>query len=256
MTWVAGGKHLFCARAISDVKITLEMNKNDIRYFDGVRKSHFIGQNMAVSFAGSIRLALKIIESLQQEFYPRLKDGMFQAPSVIMHKARRCIIHHYNKHKVDENERVEFLVFIVATNLNISTEMWKIVSPKFTPIQPTKPFEVLELGSGATAPEFRKLVKECSVGYYEVHHEDRKKDLIIPVGNVGMRYLFAQAIDYEKAGISRAMHIMLAYPYNMTIENLPEKPDGEFPHVASTWDEVKSIIKAQGITLKDCYAYA
>jgi hypothetical protein len=257
MTWVVGGKHLFCARAISDVQMTLTFKNGDKKYLDGVRKTHIIGANIFICFADSVRLGLKIIEDLQNSFYHRLDHALFANLPEIMRRMKRSIEYFYKKHKVEQNERVEFLVFIAPTVLFTEFGMWKLVSSKFSLIERQEPFEMLELGSGSIVAEYRDIVKRGSQGRYLVEQgEGQLSALVIPVGNVGIRSVFAEAIEYQKAGISRAMHITLLTHENLKIQKLPETPEGQFPVVAHTWAQVKDLLRKQKIVLADCYASA
>lgn len=257
MTWVVGGKHLFCARSISDIQVTLDLTDGRRIYIDGVQKVYPIGEKIVILFADSIRLAFAIIEDIKSDFLPRIDDRLYSNPNELMRQMTRIIKHSYKKHKRHKNERVEFLIFIAPTGQYTEFGMWKLVSPSFNLIERKKPFEMLELGSGSLIDDYRDIVARNSVGVYVIDRGDGElPDALIIMGKGALRYVFAEALDYQNQGISRAMHIMLITHNDITIETLPETPDGTFPKVATSWKELKEIIGKRGIRLADCYATA
>lgn len=257
LTWVVGGKHLFCARAISDVQVTLKLTNGKKTYFDAVQKVHTIGPKITILFADSIKLAFGIIEDLKENFYPRLDDRLYENPQEIMRRMVKSVKYFYEQNKTPVDNRVEFLVFISPTGTYTEFGMWKLVSPSFQLIERDKPFEMLELGSGSVISDYREIVNKNSVGVYFVDQGDGNLPIaVIPVGKVALQYVFAEALEYKNAGISGAMHITLVTHDEIIIKELPDTPDGVFPKVAKSWDELKKIIRDKGIKLAECYASA
>lgn len=257
MTWVVGGKHLFCARCMSDVQVTIQRKNRSDLYFDAVKKVYELGPGLAIAFAGSVKLAFELIEVLQKEFYPKLDKRLFEQPDEIIRKMRRYLLHFYKQKKTLSDEYVEFLVLAAPVRLLTEFGLWKMCAPDFKIIERQKPFELLELGSGATASEFREVVEKHSKGVYIVDMGPNEKPLLeIPVGKVALQYLFVEALDFRKAGISHAMHITLVTHNDIYIREFPETPERLFPKVASSWQEFKQLIRAKGISLADCYAFA
>jgi hypothetical protein len=257
MTWVVGGKHVFCARCISDVQVTLKLKNGPELYFDAVKKIHVIGPGLAVAFAGSIKLAFAIVDVLRNEFYPRLDQRRFSAPDEIARRMRRWIAHFYNKKKTLDGEKLEFLVLAAPTGLLTEFGLWKMCAPAFNIVQRQQPFEMLELGTGASTKAYREAIERHSKGVYIVDEgPGEKPTAVIPVGKVALQYVFAEALDYQTAGISRSMHITLVSHRGIVTRELPEKAFETFPRVADTWVELKRFIRAKGIAVADCYALA
>ncbi|WP_274864523.1 hypothetical protein [Serratia marcescens] len=257
MTWVVGGKHVFCARAISDIQVTLKLQNGQVKYYDSVRKVHKIGSKITILFADSIKLAFGIIDELQSNFLPTIDDRLYERPDEVMRRMVRHIKHYYKTHRTDIDNRVEFLVFISPTGEYTEFGMWKLVSPSFSLIESVKPFEMLELGSGSVVKDYRDIIKKNSVGYYLIDQGDGNlPDAVLPIGKVALKYIFAEAVEYQNAGISKPMHIMLITHNDIIIEELTEKPGGTFPKVADSWDELKKIMRCNGISLAECYASA
>ncbi|UAY90660.1 hypothetical protein KSL88_14095 [Pectobacterium polaris] len=257
MTWVVGGKHLFCARAISDVQVTIKLKNGQKQYYDAVRKVHKIGSKITILFADSIKLAFAIIDELQSNFLPTIDDRLYERPDEVMRRMVRHIKHYYKIHRTDIDNRVEFLVFISPTGEYTEFGMWKLVSPSFLLIESVRPFEMLELGSGSIVKDYRGIIEKNSQGYYLI---DRGKgvlpDAVVPVGRIALQYIFAEAIEYQNAGISKPMHIMLITHNDVIIDELSETPGGVFPSVANSWNELIKIMKSNGIALAECYAFA
>ncbi|EOW6517370.1 hypothetical protein ACOZX1_002591 [Cronobacter dublinensis] len=257
MTWVVGGKHLFCARAISDVQVTLRLQNGQTRYYNAVRKVHKIGEKITILFADSIKLAFSIIEELKNNFYPNIDDRLYVRPDEIMRRMVKHIKHFYKIHRTDIDNRVEFLVFISPTGEYTEFGMWKLVSPTFSLIETVRPFEMLEPGSGSIVKDYRGIIEKNSQGYYLIDRgEGVLPDAVVPIGRIALQYIFAEAIEYQNAGISKPMHIMLMTHNNVIIDELSEIPGGEFPHVANSWDELIKIMKNNNIALAECYASA
>lgn len=253
MTWVVGGKHLFCARCISDVQVTVPLTDGSKRYFDAVQKVHVLGPGLAIAFAGSIRLAFEIIEELKATFSRTMDPRLRARPDEIMVRMQRWIRHYYSKFS-RRDEYVEFLVLAAPSGLPsglfTSFGVWKVCAPKFNIIEPETAFQMLQLGSGANAEEFREAVKRHSVGVYEMDQGPGERPAaVIPVGKVALRYLFEEALDYRTAGVSQAMHITMVTHDSVVTQGLPEDPNGTFPRVASSWAELKKIVREKGIDL-------
>lgn len=254
---MVGGKHLFCARAISDVQVTLKLANGKTKYFDAVQKVHSIGPKITILFADSIKLAFGIIEDLKENFYPSIDDRLYENPEEIMRRMVKSIKYFYGQHKTLVDNRVEFLVFISPTGTYTEFGMWKLVSPSFRLIEREKPFEMLELGSGSVVSDYREIVNKNSVGVYMVEQgHGELPNAVIPIGKVALQYVFAEALEYKNAGISGAMHITLVTHDEVFIRELPDTPEGSFPKVAKSWDELKKLIHEKGITLAECYASA
>ncbi len=257
MTWVIGGKHLFCARCISDVEVTINHLDGRKEYYPAVKKVHEIGPGIIVCFADSIKLGFSIIEGLKNDFYPNLDSRLFQEPNEIIRQMLRYIKRNYEETKDELNKNVELLIMISPTGLYKEFGVYKLKSPNFTIIERQQPFEMLEIGSGSVIEDYREAVNKNSVGVYTVEDEDGGKPFaVIPIGKVAMQYIFAEALEYQNAGISKAMHITLLSHEETYIQELPEKPGERFPRVASTWVELQRFMKAKGILLASCYASA
>jgi hypothetical protein len=257
LTWVVGGKHVFCARALSDVQVTLTYPNGQKLFFDAVKKVHIIGPGITILFADSIKLAFGIIEELKKNFYPAIDPRLFENPKEIMRQMVRHIKFYYAKHRQHDKDRVEFLVFISPSGLYTEFGMWKLVSPSFQLIERKKPFEMLELGSGSALKDYRDIVKKNSQGLYFIDDPDGGlPNAIIPLGKVALEYIFAEALDYQNAGISKAMHITGITHEGIYIKQMPDVPDGAFPDVADSWEALKKVMGENGIKLAECYASA
>ncbi|EOY2410901.1 hypothetical protein ACP1PL_004303, partial [Yersinia enterocolitica] len=210
-----------------------------------------------ILFADSIKLAFGIIDDLRDNFCPNIDERLYERPDEIMRRMVKHIKHYYCIHKTDIDNRVEFLVFISPTGEYTDFGMWKLVSPSFSLIKNVKPFEMLELGSGSVVRDYRSIIEKNSVGYYLIDRgEGILPDAIVPVGKIALQYIFAEALEYQNAGISKPMHIMLITHGEIIIKELSEKPGGIFPEVANSWDELQKMMKSNGIALADCYASA
>lgn len=80
MTWVIAGKHLFCARCLADVHVTLSFQNRDTVYIDCIQKVHRIGKDLVVAFADSVRLGFFIVEKLKTECYGKLDRRICSNP--------------------------------------------------------------------------------------------------------------------------------------------------------------------------------
>jgi len=135
--------------------------------------------------------------------------------------------------------------------------MWKMVSPAFGLIERKEAFEMLEIGSGSIVREYRDIVQRNSVGVYVIDNgPDRLPDVLVPVGKQALKFVFAEALEYQNAGISKAMNITLLTHDEIFIRELPEKPEGEFPHVATSWEELSKLLGKKGIKIAECHALA
>lgn len=257
MTWVVGGKHVFCARALSDVQVTLTYPDGTKRYSDSVKKVHEIGPGVTILFADSIKLAFAIIEDLRINFYPTIDPRTFEAPKEIMRRLVKHIKFYFKKHQSHNKERVEFLVFISPTGIFTEFGMWKLTSPSFQLIERDKPFSMLELGSGSVLKDYRKIVNKNSTGFYLVDDpEGGLPAAVVPLGKVALEYIFAEALEFKNAGISLPMHITGITHQGVYIKELPEIPDGDFPVVANSWKELQKLLGKKGISLAECFASA
>lgn len=257
MTWIVGGKHLFCARALSDVQVTLTYPSGNKRYFDAVKKVHEIGPGVTVLFADSIKLAFAIIEDLKTNFYHTIDPRTFEAPEEIMRRLVKHIKFYFNKHQSHDKERVEFLVFISPTGIYTEFGMWKVVSPHFQLIERDKPFSMLELGSGSVLEDYREIVERNSTGVYIIDDPEGGLPVaVVPTGKVALEYIFAEALDFKNAGISLPMHITGITHQGIFIKELPETPGGKFPVVANSWEELRKILGRKGISLAESFASA
>ncbi|UKA28050.1 hypothetical protein [Photobacterium damselae] len=257
MTWVVGGKHLFCARSISDIEVTLRHPNKVEEYFDGVQKTHIIGPKLAISFADSIRLAFFIIEKLKKDFYPNLDERLFHQPDVLMAKLQKFIKYHYKKSRRSIREQVEFLVFIAPHGTYTEFGVYKLVSPYFIVTEPADAFDLMEIGSGSKVPEYRDIVKRHATPLIEVDRgPNQKPDGLIVAGKGLLQFLFAEAIEYKNAGISKSMQITLVTHDNISIHNLPENIDGSFPKVATSWRELQSMMRKRKVPIATAEAAA
>lgn len=257
LTWVVAGKHLFCARAISDVQVTLKLNNGKTVHINGVKKVHDLSQRITILFAGHIKLAFQIIEKLKSEYMSHIHDRLHQEPGEVMKKLKKAIKHYYNEFKTHDNDHVEFMLLVAPTGIFKDFGMWKLCSPCFSPVERKAPFEMLELGSGASVDEYRKIIENNAKGVYWIEQEgDKLPTIVIPVGKVALQYVFAEALEYQNAGISGAMHITLVTHNGIVTRELPEKPEGKFPKTASSWEELNKICRKHNIALGECIASA
>ncbi|MEE4077744.1 hypothetical protein [Pseudomonas viridiflava] len=257
MTWVVGGKHLFCARALSDVQVTITYPNGNKYYFDAVKKVHEIGPGLTILFADSIKLAFAIIEDLKVNFYRTIDPRTFKAPEEIMRRLVKYIKFYFNKHQNHGKERVEFLVFITPLGTYTEFGMWKVTSPHFQLIERDKPFSMLELGSGSVLEDYRKIVERNSKGVYIIDDpEGGLPTAVIPTGKVALEYIFAEALEFKNAGISLPMHITGITHEGVFIKELAETPTGKFPLVANSWQELIKILGGKGISLAGSLASA
>jgi len=80
--------------------------------------------------------------------------------------------------------------------------------------------------------------------------------LVIPTGKSDLQYLFAEAIEYQNAGISQPMHICRLSHNKTYIEALPFDLRAGFPEVATNWQTLVKILGEKGIKVGECIAYA
>jgi hypothetical protein len=222
-----------------------------------VQKVHKISDDIVIAFADCIRLAFAIIDGIRSEFMPKFDDRLLAEPEVVAQRLTRFIAYKY-KQRRRPGERVELMVFIRPKNeLSVSFGLWKLVSPHFNRQAPAQPFEMLEIGSGSLASEYRDLIRRGSKGFVEVPGENGEKPTaIVPVGKMGMQWLFAEALDHQVAGVSHAMHLMLLYPDGVILKERPQEPEAEFPSVATTWAELHADLQRRGIRVAACRALA
>lgn len=257
MTWVVGGRHVGCARCIADMQVTVKFPDNCALYFDAVQKIHPIGPGLVIAFAGSIKVALKIIKDLRDKFYGKLDKRLFASPIDVATKTVKAIKFFYNQSGIASDNYVEFLLLIAPTGTYTEFGAFKFVSPEFTIVCAKRPFELLQLGSGSTVKEYQNLVKQHETPGYEIPGENGElPTLIIPAGKKSMEFLFSQATDYQNAGISKSMHVCRLSHNKTLIELLPDNPPTDFPEVAKSWGELKQILREKGVNLAACRAEA
>jgi len=257
MTWVVGGRHLLCVGCVADVEVTLDFPNGTKKPGGYVQKVHKISDDIVIAFADCIRLGFAIVESIRSEFLPKFDQRLLADPELVASELLRFVKYQYKKRR-RPRERVELLFFIRPSNC-ISTDfgLFKCVSPNFVLEQPVEAFDMLEIGSGFLAPEYRDVIQHASKGVVQIQMDegDEKPTLIIPVGGLGFKWIFASAQDFEVAGISRAMQLMVMDPERVRITDRP-RIDEEFPSVATSWAELRSRIQRTGIRVTACVARA
>lgn len=275
MTWVIAGRHLFCARCLADVQVTLSFKNRPPVYIDAIQKVHIIGPDLVVAFADSVRLGFYIVEKLKTDFYPKL-DPRLRTHSrlVLQHIAKylKYIVGNYNSLSAKQipgyvPERVELMILYqpkIIVDIKSTppdefpnTEVWKMEIPSFKAWEPEVAFQLLELGSGAVAHDYRDIVARHEKGVYEIPGENGEKPTaVIPVGKIALQWLFAEAAEFQNAGISRAMHIVLLSLTGVILRNLPAPPDPQFPAVVDNWKDFKKLVNGLGYRLADFTATA
>lgn len=247
MTWVVGGRHVFCARCLADVQVTVTWDDKTKpkRYVDAVKKIYFLNGNLIVAFSGTIRAAFEVLEVLKKNWLPRLEERFFTEPDEVARQMARHVKSAFGKAKRRDSDVVNFLVFVLGTQSPYQpVGVYKMASPSFNIEEPRDPFELLEIGSGAGEPKYRDFVKRHSVpGYEQPDPDGGKPMLIIPVGAVALKYLHAEAAEIQTFGVSQAMHLMLTYYGGTTLHERPATPDRKFPQVAESWDELVRMMK-------------
>lgn len=257
MTWVVGGRHAFCARAMSDIQATISFSSGKTLYVDGVKKVHELSDRVVILFAGDIRLALSIIACVRDEFMSHIDPRLHNEPKELMKKIRKAIIHYYKKCRESVSAAVEFLVLISPNGIMKAFGLWKLCSPYFELVEAIQPFEMLQIGSGSRVNEYADIVgRHSSVGYEVSNGNGEKPTLIIPVGRVALEFVFKEALSYRNAGISGAMHITLLTHQGAVVREFGENPAVPFPNVASSWPEFKALCKQKGTILADAVATA
>lgn len=252
MTWVVGGRHVFCARCLADVQVTVTWkDARPTQYVDAVKKVYILRENLIVAFSGTIRVAFEIIDALQRDWLLRLEEKFFSEPGEVIRQMARHVRRAFDLSRREDTDSVKFLVFIVGTqSIFQQTGVYKIASPSFGIEAPKHAFELLEIGSGAGVEAYREFVERHSVAGYKIPDPDSgQPTLVIPTGKVALRYLHAEAAEIQTAGISQAMHLMLTYFGNTTIDQRPATPDSQFPKVAESWGELVSLMRLHGIQL-------
>lgn len=256
MTWVVGGRHVACARCIADVEVTLEYPNGVTEHGGYVQKVHILSDDVVIAFADRIRLAFAIIDLIKAEFMPRLDERLLDQPEIVAQRLTRFIRYAFNKVKRN-GERVEFMLFIRPKRELASYGVWKMVSPKFNRIAPSQPFEMLEIGSGSVASNYRDLIRKGSLGLVEVPGEDGGlPNAVIPVGKVAMQWLFAEALEHQVAGVSHAMQLMMMYSGSTMLHDRSDSPERPFPPVAKSWPELCQNLRARNISVAACSAMA
>lgn len=275
MTWVIGGRSLFCARCLADVQATLIFENKPPLYIDAIQKVHRIGPDLVVAFADSVRLGFYVVEKLKYEFYPKRDRRLLTNARLVLqeiYKYLQYIVKKYNESSAQQirgyiPEKLELMILFqpkIILDMNAfdpeefpRTEVWKIDIPSFKAWEPEFPFQLLELGSGAVAENYRDIVERHERGVYEIPGENGElPTAVIPVGKVALRWLFAEAVEFQNAGISRAMHICLISPTGVFIRTLPAAPEAEFPSVVNNWKDFKKLMAKKNIRLTDCSATA
>lgn len=260
MTWIIGGRHAFCARALADIQVTVTWDDKSrpTQYVDAVKKIYVLHDGLVIAFSGTIRIAFEVIEWLKQDCIPALTDNLFSEPDEIARRVIRHVKYAFQKAREKESERVNFLLFVLnKASMYRSVGIYKLCAPDFTIQKPRNPFELLEIGTGSEVEEYRNIVVRHSVPGYLV--DDPDSDLpamVIPTGRVALKYLQAEAAEFQKAGISRAMNLMLMYSGGTTIIERPSDPEIPFPRVAESWDELVRFLASRGIELEACNADA
>lgn len=252
MTWVVGGRHVFCARCLADVQVTVTWkDARPTQYVDAVKKVYILRKNLIVAFSGTIRVAFEIIDALQKDWLLQLEEKFFLEPDEVIRQMTRHVRRAFDLSKREATDSVRFLVFIVGTqSIYQQIGVYKIASPSFDVDAPKDAFDLLEIGSGAGVEAYREFVERHSVPGYEIPDPDGgKPTMVIPTGKVALRYLHAEAAEIQTAGISQAMHLMLTYFGNTTIDERPATPDRQFPKVAESWQELVSMMHLRGIQL-------
>lgn len=256
MTWVVGGRHLFCARCIADIQVTLKFTTGEVKYFDAVKKIHYIGDNIIIGFAGTIRIAFEIIEKLQTE-YKNIRKEAYAKPIVVAEKLQKIILHTYSTIKHTKNDKVEFLLLIRPNEKFLFKEFgaYKLVSPKFKIVNPSEPFELLQIGSGSRESDFNSIVLKNQNPFVIPDPNGGLPSLVIAVGKVALNWIAAEAMDYQKNGVSQHMHIAIHYHGGSSIQEMPNLPNA-FPEVASNWKELENILKSHNVSLANAVALA
>lgn len=260
MTWVIGGRHLACARCVADIQITLSWDDGSRpkQYVDAVRKIHLLSDDLVIAFSGSVRIGFSVVELLRANCVPKLEPRLFTEPDEVARRVARQVKYAYNVARVKEADVANFLLFVRdPTNAYSQVGVYRICSPKFEVERPLKPFELMEIGTGAVLDDYREIVDRHAVPGYLVNEPgEEKPSLVIPVGAIALKFLQQEAAEYQNAGISRAMHLMLMYIGGTTIVEHAAQPDDAFPWVANTWAELVRNMDARGIELTSCEAFA
>lgn len=275
MTWVVAGRHLFCARCLADVQVTLKAKNVDTVYIDAVQKVHKIGPDLVVAFADSVRLGFYIIDKLKFDFYPKLNREFCVNSELVLReifKYLKDVVGEYEKLSAMKipgyvPERVELMVLfqpiLTADMFRLPPKefpfagVWKIEIPSFKVWEPAKSFQLLELGFGSQVDDYREIVERHEQGFYVV--PGKKGELpsaIIPSGKVALELLFAEAKQYQNAGISKAMHVALLSADGVFTRGISESFDIPFPSVVDNWVDFKKLMKGLGIGLTDFTATA
>lgn len=255
MTWAVGGLHIGCARCISDIQITLKYSNGNKQYIDAVQKIHIIGPGIALAFSGSIKLAFTILNSLKNVTYKQIDNRLYAQPYLVAQKFKKAIKYYYKKHKTVDNCDVEFLIFIAPTGLFTSFGAYKLKSPDFDLVSPTKPFELMHIGSGSINNDYIEISSKFEkLGDLIQKENGKKPDLVVYMGKTALQYVFAHATEYQNAGISNSMHICFITHDNINIKGLPSDPFSSFPEVAKSWEELEKIFNRKGIKMAGCCA--
>lgn len=252
MTWIVASPTLFgYGVGISDIRVTLP----DGSTRDCLQKIYKVGDDIAVGFAGSVRLGFEMVDGLKR-FLSDTPNGYAWKPEWVATEWQQFAKQIYSKSAKEEQEARCSLVLIgnipnetLGDAPLAKTLVAVLRSPDFKPTF-VKIGKWDGVGSGMGVNEYKNLIEELNK---EIYHPLMPMEVGSP-GGWGhiIQVIISQTIDQMPTeSVSRFVHLCIVKPREVKITGIDtveyrqgEKKVYNMPRVATSWEELKEILGA------------
>ncbi len=260
---------------VSDIQVTVTYPDGNERYFDGLQKVYPLANNMAVGFAGNIKLSLEIV-SVFQRILGLPNQHLTVFPRKAIYKCYRKLRRLYSIlcPSPKNEQQVDLLVLGVSplSPILAPTWGWTLRSPHFEP-KPI-PYCVAEsIGSGNQCNEFMAILKKSNDDFKANFNSQQSRAAFFnhgPIqweirtpGKMAQMRAASIVLDVDKAkaskpGVSIYYQIATVTRQQVTIVQFDRTHYQEgrepekfiTPPLVSDWDSLVKVAESHGILLK------
>ncbi len=253
MTWVIGRAGPFGhAIGISDIRVTVP----GYGEFDCLQKIYRIAGNMALGFAGSVRIGLEVMAQLPIALNYEMKNKQWN-PFYIADFFNVGTKQIFNEiAQKEEYPDTHFLLFSAHPTENAGSAPWakcfvhRFRSPEFEP-EIAKQAVIVSIGSGSQIDVYKEALLKLGEDF-----EVFKLEMGVPGGSgLGLMMSLTNTLEkFPKPGISQYLQTVIVGRESVRISNnfafINNKSGNQQdePQIAQNWGQLEDILQKKGIS--------
>ena len=253
MTWIVGRAGPFGhAIGISDIRVTIP----GIGEFDCLQKIYRIAGNMALGFAGSVKIGLEVVAQLPIALNLEKENQQWNPFDIadFFNVGTKQIYEKYAKEI--PNPDTHFMLFSAHPTRNDGEAPWarcyvhRFRSPRFEP-ETAKPAAIVSIGSGSHINQYKEALRRLGEDA-----EVFQLEMGVPGGTgLGLMMSLMNTLErFPKQGISQYLQTIIVGRKSVRVSNnfaFIKDSSGKkigIPTIAQNIDDLKKILKSNGIS--------